>query len=210
MPDTGSSRSDDRVLGTVVKIPQFPVSVTALVGVAVVVLTVWFWKGGKDVRETLTFFVLAGALAGGAVSAFYLWAGVKTAILQRRASAEEQKIQFALLFVTRWNDPNMAETRLAWRKLIEEIETNQTGIVALIKDDVVRRTIVADVLNFFEEMGYAAKSGAADCETLRESFYSVVLKYFKIARPWIEHRREPPLSSTTAWTYFEWLSDQWK
>src|SRR5205823_7326142 len=102
-------RDEETVPGSsLIAIPKIPVSVTFIAIIAVGLITIMFWKGGKDTRDTLTFFVLAGALAGGAISGFYLWAGVKTAIKQRRATAGEQKIQFALQFVTRWNDPNMA------------------------------------------------------------------------------------------------------
>ena len=83
-----------------------------------------------------------------------------------------------------------------------------SGVPALLKGDMEKRTVVADVLNFFEEMAYACRSGAADLTTLRTVFNFVALKYYRTARPWIEFRRKE--ESAQAWAEFEWLCDQWK
>jgi hypothetical protein len=206
---TNKPTEEERLAGSVAKIPTISVGVSFLAAVGVAILTLMFYRGSKDTRDTLNFFVLAGALAGGVVSAFYLWAGVKTTIAQRHAAAAEQKIQFALQFLTRWNDPDMGKLRREWRELMAEIEAAPKGIVVLIEHDMPKRTIVADVLNFFEEMGYAARSDAADLATLRQSFHYLSLTYFRLTRPWIEFRRSP-VGAGTAWSNFEWLCDQWK
>jgi hypothetical protein len=204
---THPNNPDDRILGKVIQVPEFPVNITWLVVLAVIGITAWFWKGSKDVRETLNFFVLAGALAGGVVSAFYLWAGVKTAILQRRQSADERRIEFALQFLARYNDPAMARLLRRWRQLSDEMDASAHGLVVLIQHDIPRRTIIADLLNFFEEMGYAAYSKAADLPTLQAVFKSVALDCYERTTPWIKNRRA---TNRHAWKNVEWLCDQWK
>lgn len=78
--------------------------------------------------------------------------------------------------------------------------------VALIKDNIEIRTVVADVLNFFEEMGYAAKSGAADLQTL-EPFSGLAVDYYRTTQAWIHYRQK---ETQDGWKEFEWLCDQWK
>lgn len=202
-------REEAKLLGSVIRVPKFSIGVASLATLAVAVLTLTFWRGSQQTRDTLTFFVLAGALAGGGVSAFYVWAGVKTAILQRQATAREHKILFALDYLTRWNNPEMGDLHRNWRQLTGEIERNPGGIVALIKDDLDKRTTTVNIMNFFEEAGYSARSGLADLPTLKACLGALAVRSFKITRPWIDYRRESDRVST-AWNHFEWLADQWK
>jgi hypothetical protein len=206
---------DSRAPGTVVTIPPVNVGVSVLAVAFTVLVTLLFWAStDTHEHETLTFLIAAGALAGALASAHYAWAALKATLQQRdevlneqKAAAEKQKVAAALLFVQRWNDPNLATLRKDWRELADTLEKDPSRVPELLKVDIAKRTVVADVLNFFEEMGYAVRSGAADPKTLGVIFDFVALKYYRVARPWIEFRRR---ESAKAWSEFEWLCDQWK
>ncbi len=68
---------------------------------------------------------------------------------------------------------------------------------------------MADISNLFEELGYATRKGIADAETAKEHLAGLVLKYFGVLRPWVEHRRKES-RRPKAMEHFEWLYDQWK
>lgn len=182
-------------------------SIVAIIGV--LVLTGAYWKGTTDTRETLEFAVLAGALAGGLLSAYYVWYGLGTALKQRAEAQEQERIKTALNFVTRWNDPRMAESRHKWRTILDEFRKDPAATQRSLQQDLTKRTVVADILNFFEEMAYSAISGAADMDTLQEMFDHVCLDYFSTLRPWIEIRRKET-GSKGAWGQMERLCDLWK
>src|SRR4051794_5351594 len=111
--------------------PQDPDSSFALlvvrpkisIGISLVMLTIVsisayvFHKATPDERETMKFLVEAGALAAGIVSVYHVWHAIRTLIQQRHEFRREQQVQLALDFVTRWNDPSMANTRKMWREI---------------------------------------------------------------------------------------------
>jgi hypothetical protein len=199
--------AEENPLDTLAQV-SFRIKTVGLALAFVVLLTLLFHYGDMRTQETLKFFVPVGALAGGALSVRYAWLGLRTGLEQRQRARTEQKIAMALTFVQRWNDPNLAKLRKDWRELIDGMLADPSGVPALLKGDMEKRTVVADVLNFFEEMAYACRSGAADLTTLRTVFNFVALKYYRTARPWIEFRRKE--ESAQAWAEFEWLCDQWK
>lgn len=209
------SEPQEQEPGTIVTIPAVSIGVSLLVVAFVVLVTLLFWAApDKHEQDTLTFFLAAGGLGGGIASAYYAWAALKASFTQRqqalreqRRTAEHQKAAAALEFGRRWNDPNLAPLRKSWRAIADTMEKDPSGVRALLEHDIDKRTVVADVLNFFEEMGYAVRSGAADSRTLAGQFSFIAAKYLRVARPWIEFRRK---ESAKAWAEFEWLCDQWK
>lgn len=170
-------------------------------------LTMWYWFGSEDTRATLEFGVLTGAVAAGVLSAHYVWLGLKTSIQQRNEILAEEKVKLALRFLSRWNAGALADLRRDWLEVLDQLERDPNAAVAALQGDISRRATIAAVLNFCEEMGHAAHSGAADITTLEKLFKGLCLKYYRVTRPWIELRRG---DNARAWREFEWLCDQWK
>lgn len=197
----------EAAVGTAVRIPSISIGYSALTVGLLILVTLVFHFGDQTTKDTLNFFVLAGAFAVGGLGVYYVYATLKAGLEQRREALQEQRRNMALLFIRRWNDPNLGQLRRDWRNLVDSLLSDPSGVPALLSGDIAKRTVVADVLNFFEEMGYAARDGSADLETLRALFRGVCLRYYTATRPWIDYRRK---ESKNAWSQFEWLCDQWK
>jgi hypothetical protein len=196
--------------GQVIQVPRFSVTWSFVAALSVIFLTALYYWGDQRRQDTLEFFIWASGVCGGLLSAYYVWEGLKTTVAQREELRKERSIDEALTFICRWNDPGLARTRERWRKLGREIaESNVQNLPEFVAADMERRTVVADVLNFYEEMAYAARRGTADITTLRELFDTVVLDYYETYRPWVAHRRKAD-GKPTAWEHLEWLYDQWK
>jgi hypothetical protein len=194
--------------GELVKI-QFPVTVSLLLVLAVVTLT-GLWIECPTWRNGINFFGVASGIAAGLLSAFYVGKALQVTIHQRDKSLTDDKISRAFALAIRWNEPNMAPLRREWRALLEEIEQrNGDQVCDVVKSDIKKRTVVSDVLNFFEEMAYAAKSEVADVETLREIFGSIAVRYFNQISPWI-HRYRTDKNQSSAYIHFEWLYNKWR
>lgn len=204
------AQDDPSGLKPAFSIPRVPVYWSVLTVGLVAVATVAFWKGDRNSRETLNFMVLAAAVGAGSLSAYYVWAGLKTSVAQRNAIIREEKINRAIAYLTRWNDGSNSDVRIKWQAVLAELESEPPLTPATLLTDMGKRAVVASVLNFCEEMGYAARTGSADKETLEALFKGLYLRYFKATRPWIEFRRTGAGGSAKAWSHFEWLCDQWK
>jgi hypothetical protein len=191
-------------------IPSVPVYWSVLTVALVAGATVAFWKGDQDLREVLNFLVLASAVGAGSLSAYYVWAGLKTSVAQRNEILREEKVNRAMAYLTRWNDGSNSEVRTKWLAILAQLEATPPLAPASLLADMEKRAVVASVLNFCEELGYAARTRAADMKTLEELFKGLCLRYYKATRPWIEFRRTGSNGSSKAWSHFEWLHDQWK
>lgn len=188
---------------------EIPLTLSIFLVVAVSVLTISYalWA---DARPTIHFLGAATGVAAGVLAAFYIGRGLKITIEQRDHALTDQKISRAFAFLTRWNDPNFADLRKEWRALLEELEGKTNDEVCeIIRPSLEKRTLIADVLNFFEEMAYAARGGVADLATLEQICGTIVVRYFEAIRPWLVRYRTEK-HQPTAYEHFEWLSDQWK
>ncbi len=188
---------------------EFPVTVSVLLLIAIVGLTACFvWLPAW--RPQVEFFGISAGVAAGILSAFYVGRGLQITIEQRDRALNDDKISRAFAFAHRWNDPTFAELREDWRALLKEIDGNgEAEICRILDGDHHKQTVAADVLNFFEEVSYAARTGVADMETLRQIQHSVVVHYFSTISPWIEKRRRDK-KQQTAFEHLEWLANQWK
>jgi hypothetical protein len=80
-----------------------------------------------------------------------------------RRTATAARASVALRFIERWNDPKLAELRNQWHEIYYDLKTLQPDDVILrIEKDMHARTVVADMLNFCEEIAHAVKAKAAD------------------------------------------------
>lgn len=193
--------------GQIMKV-QIPVSISLLLVLTVIVLTALLAYKSEWKLE-IEFFGAAMGVAAGILSAYYIGRGLKVTIEQRDRALIDDKIARAFTLAQRWNEPNLARVREDWRKLVAEVDEKAAHEVCLVLQDHHNKTIAADVLNFFEELSYAARSGVADMETLKQIHRSIVVRYYSAMMPWIEKiRRDGP--QPTAYEHLEWLRNQWK
>jgi len=201
-------QKDSASPGQILKV-QIPITVSVIVVLGVIVMT-WLYAHKPNSRPTIAFLGAGMGVAAGVVSAFYVGKALKITIEQRARDLTDQKIARAFAFLERWNDPNFATLRSEWRKVLDEFEgRGSDALCAELQKSHERRTVVVDVLNFFEELSYAGQSGVADLSTLKALFRTILERYFSALKPWIEKHRNDK-HQPTAYEHFEWLRDQWK
>ena len=94
--------------------------------------------------------------------------------------------------------------------LLKEISgKGDSEACTLLANDEHKKTVAADVLNFFEELAFAVRSGFADNETLKKIHRGLALHYYSVISPWINRIRKDN-HQQTAYEHFEWLRDAWK
>jgi hypothetical protein len=193
--------------GQILKL-EIPLTVSIVLVLLVLGSTALFaWK--PDLRPVIEFFGAASGVAAGILSAYYIGRGLKITIDQRDKALADDQTSKAIDFARHWNNPNFAQLRASWRALLEEVDGKTEDEVCTILEDHAKRTVAIDVLNFFEELSYAAKCGVADMETLREILGSILVRYFSAVYPWIErHRRNK--HQPTFCEHMEWLRNEWK
>lgn len=204
----GPSKQTEPSPGTIGTLPAVPIYVSVLTAVGVAAL-IGAYAQWPTQRKTLEFAVLATGVAGGLLGAYYVWLGLKTTFQQREATRKEEQIRTAFRYVERLNDPRMAQVRATFRAVVKECRENKCDIIQLMQKDDGKRTAAADVTNLMEEIGYATKSGVADRDTIQEHVAGVVIGYFVVLRPWVDHLRHDRNRGKIL-EHFEWLYDQFK
>jgi len=186
---------------------QVPLRTSVLLFIVILLLT-YLYIVEQSWRLGIEFFGTAVGIEAGILSAYYVGRGLKISIEQREKALTEEKISRAFALASRWNEPNFAKLREDWRALLIEVTgKNENEVCDILQNDHHKKTVASDVLNFFEEVAYAARSGVAEIETLKNVHRSIVVKYYSAISPWILRiRRDQP----TAYEHFEWLRDQWK
>lgn len=134
---------------------------------------------------------------------------MRATVHQRSDQLHQERVARAFEFLRCWNDPNLAEMRGIWRSVVREASgKTDHDVVAIFKRDAATKTAVSDILNFFEEMAYAARVGVADITTLKKTMKSVVVHYWSISDAFIEQHRTDK-SQPSAHEHFEWLAKKW-
>lgn len=201
-------QKNDRSPGKIMTL-KLPITVGLLLFVGAIVLT-YFFATQLSWRPEIEFFGAAIGVAAGILSAYYVGRGLSVTIEQRNRSLTTEKISKAFELAQRWNEPNFAKLRGEWRALLSEIDgKEESEVCKLLDNDHGRRTVAIDVLNYFEEVAYAARSGVADLETLKNVHRSITIHYYSAISPWIDKRRRDR-HQPTAYEHFEWLKEQWK
>jgi hypothetical protein len=195
---------DPSSLGTI----KFPVLSSVLLSIGVVLLT-WIFYCHKEWRESMNFGIAAGALAAGALGAYYVGRALAQTIQQRSESITEQKIARAFEFHRRWNDPALAQIKANFRELIECGKAHMAEHVEeLINKDAAKRLAVVEVLNFFEELAIAVHTGVADNDTLCRGFRGPLTGYHATLEAWIKQHRSSK-KRPTMWIELEKLVEKW-
>jgi hypothetical protein len=195
---------DPSTLGTI----KFPVLTSGLLLIGVVIFTAVF-HCKKEWRDTMTFGIAAGALATGALGAYYVGRALLQTIQQRSESITDQKIARAFEFHRRWNDPALAQIKANFRELIDSGKAHMPDHVEeLIAADKAKKTAVVEVLNFFEELAIAVHTGVADGDTLYRGFRGPLREYHATLEPWIKQHRSSK-KRPTMWIELEKLLEKW-
>jgi hypothetical protein len=204
MADRANQPKDPSSLGTI----KFPVLPSGLLSLGVLALT-WTFYSHKEWRESMNFGIAAGALAAGALGAYYVGRALAQTIQQRSESITEQKIARAFEFHRRWNDPALAQIKANFREIIESGKAHVAeNVEHLIDADKAKRIAVVEVLNFFEELSIAVHSGVADDETLCRGFRGPLREYHATLQPWIKQHRSSN-KRPTMWIEMERLVEKW-
>lgn len=178
----------------------------SVAAVAIVVLTGLYAVGSTDQRAILNFMVLAAAVVGGVIGALFVGAGLRLSVIQRAMLRQEQRAHTALGYLKRWNDPSFFALKNEARQILRQLRDDPAGGLQTLESDFHRRAVLADFLNFFEEVGFAAKSGAADSDMLAELFRTSCNSYYSAAARWIAAKRSA--GSPAALSNFEWLHER--
>lgn len=189
------------------KIIRFAVHQTKLalvvaLGLAAIVLSLH--QTFSEYRST----IVLGASVAGAILALY---GVLVAADNIYQRNQEKRVAAALRFAERWNDPNFADLKRQWRMLLVEREKIKPAeqVVELLENDVDKRSVVVDVLNFFEELAISVDSGLADEEMARRYFRTTAVQCFATWEPWVRAYRDKRVRHST-WKELETLTGEWK
>jgi hypothetical protein len=151
--------------------------------VAAVIVVHQYAISAKEDRETISFAV---TIVGAGVAIYGL---MRAADNIRKANAERFRAA-SLNFVERWNAPGYWQVKAEWRKLNEEMDplTPEKRDEAL-DNDVGKRIVAVEILNFYEEMATGINNLSLDGELLRGYWEPVIIKSFERYEYWIRQHR---------------------
>jgi hypothetical protein len=154
-----------------------------LLAIAGVVQIRLYNRSVKEDRETITFGVtMVGAAAG-------VYGLLKAADSIRQANAEKFRAS-SLNFVERWNSPSYWQIKMEWRRLNEELDKlDDQHRDELLRDNVDKRSVAVEVLNFYEEMATSINNGSIDGELLRGYWDAVIVRTYERYGYWIKQHR---------------------
>ncbi|WP_374371730.1 DUF4760 domain-containing protein [Dongia sp.] len=208
-------------VGTIVTV-KFPITVTVLAGITLVVLTAMFhWLSGSA-KETLVFFATGVAAVGVVVSAYYTGKTLNAMIGRNAEDAEiarrrEEREKFsdlrasqllAMRYGERWNDPAMFHVRNTLRSVME-FETHSNDELINFVSDASRRTNVIHVVNFLEEISVSIRHGLVDTDLVKAQFCGIVIATWPKLLPWISQTRRVH-HDNMMWDDLEKIYNVWK
>lgn len=195
---------------------SFVITFSAVAILALIVVTVLFWRETQSVKDTLVFLSV-GAAAVGQITASFYTARVLNATLRKddrdakraddyeahqKAQRELELKQATLRFGERWNDAGMFAARDALRLVLKQkTEEERNRFIELQETNVIH------IVNFLEEMGTACKYELVDIKLMREQFDFVIVSTWTKLFPWIKEQRR---QDKDIWEDFERLYDAWK
>jgi hypothetical protein len=124
-----------------------------------------------------------------------------------RRTAVGTRASAALRFVERWNDPKLGELRTDWYEIYYKLkELEPTEVVMYLDENMRRKTVVTDVLNFCEEIAHAVNVKVADETLIRQLLGGTIRDYYLTLLPWIKIRQT---TRPDAWKAIELMLDHW-
>jgi hypothetical protein len=166
----------------------FPITASLILG-ALCVVVIWLFCEYPTQRITLKFGIETVTLAAGMLSAYYIGQGLFQTVTQLEKGLKDAQIITACRFMERWNAPDLAATKGSFRGIIESGKAHDAGYVQNLLSDDGQRTVVVEVLNFFEEVALSANIGLADDATLSRYFGGALRSYHTTLSPWIQTHR---------------------
>lgn len=193
---------------------RFPITITAILLVVVVGLSVVFYLVTSSWRETLIFLAAATA-AGATVGTAFYSARTLNIALQKEDKIRERESsldtlarkQRAMAYAERFGEPGMHYLRDICRQ-VYDLRGSPPEAVQTFANNASNKTNVTNMLNFFEEMGFAIEAELVDTDLLRDQFCGVVTSVFQILRPWIEQERVNR-GRPNIWIKVERLNGDW-
>jgi hypothetical protein len=129
------------------------------------------------------------------------------------ARSEQQKharILVALDYVSRWNSPLFYHAKVKSRQAMSLIKTltGDEDFRNFSKEQSDNLQNLFDAINFFEELSIAIQRDAADSETAKSFFESILSRCWHDTERFIKYRRAEKKNSRLL-REFEWLHTQW-
>jgi hypothetical protein len=128
---------------------------------------------------------------------------------QRTGALASSKVERAFLFIRRWNEPVLEKRKHDFRTIIDSGKAHDADYLEKhLTQNPELRTIVVEVLNFFEEIGLASNMGLADDETLERYFYGALTSYHSCLEAWIQRHRAS-IARPKMWIELEQMLTRW-
>lgn len=167
---------------------KFPIGISVALTILVLLSGIIFWCYPKF-RDELTFFGIAFGMAGGVIAAYYIGQTLKITVQQRDEQLDADRINTAFSYIHRWNAAPF-DDRHKFRALMYEVKSMPPKeVTAHVEGDHEAKSVVTDVMNFFEEMSLAINEGLADDETARKFFNNMLEYYYQRFADWIHMLR---------------------
>jgi hypothetical protein len=180
--------------------PTFRFTIGLVLFSGATVLSIAYWRN-PTWRDEIKFIGAALGVAGGLQSAYYAQRSL-------RNNVEEKRLSVACEYFEKFYGPENKAMREKWREISEEIRGLRAHeVLRVIGDDPEKRITVSDILNHWEQVGYAAKRERIDVRAASDLMGSVIRRTYEILQPWLEeHRRQA--GQPTAWEHFQWIYEQ--
>lgn len=168
---------------------HFPITASVILFLLVILVTL-IYALKPEWRGTMNFAGAALAVAAGALSAYYLGKGLAQTVRQRNEQLHADRVARAFELISRWNDPELANSKHEFRQIIESGQAHMADqLDESLNNEPAKRAIVIEVLNFFEQIALAANCGYANDDTLRKYYRGSVSKYHSTLEAWIKKHR---------------------
>lgn len=206
--ENSSNDGSSKPVGQIAKV-EFPVGISLILTLIVLASGAAYWFYPK-MHDILAFFGSAFAMAAGVVAAYYIGKTLQITVTQRDEGLTSLKVNKAFSYIQRWNTAPLDE-RKQWWALLEQLRSKSAPDILEMLNDIERRTIVVEVLNFFEEMCLAINEGLADEPTLRKFFRSMMDTYYSLLYEWINKvRTDRARPRPRVFVQFEAVAKRWQ
>lgn len=200
--------SSSRPVGQIGKV-EFPIGISSALTVLVIGAALIFWYVPR-LRDILTFLGAAFAMAAGVIAAYYIGKTLQITVNQRDEGLNADKVDKAFSFIQRWNTAPLNERKLWW-SLLQDMRSRSAPEIDDLLQQVENRTMVVEVLNFFEEMSLAVNEGLADEVTLAKFFRTILEGYYSLLADWINKQRtDRTHPRPRVFIQFEELAKRWQ
>jgi len=177
------------------------VGISGILALLVIGLTGAHWWF-PDYRDTVVFFSLAVTAAATLSATFYVGTALRMSVVQQSRGA-------AFGLMARWNSPELFHSRADCHRVLDAFRSSgAAGVSEALKAENVQMNI-RHVLNFFEEVAIAVRTGHVDEELLANAFAGLIIRAYNALGAWItEHRRLT--GRQKVWAELQWLYERWK